>query len=200
MSRLSCLSTSIIILFLIGCSSMVGQGTPSEQDSAYKVNSAQGVSAELNDVINGMDRALRIEFNQLIELGESLNEKERELLLQLNEELSIGEEFDRLNQEMAANSQNEIDDLKKRNLSLIEELGFYLQELEGLRNDLDQYMTELSELERDNSKLSEEIQMFIIQDTDLINQLNQKENEIAILKDQLEQKANDELQKNTNSS
>jgi len=33
--------------------------------------------------------------------------------------------------------------------------------------------------------------MIIIEDTDLVNQLNQKEDQIAILKDQLEQKNED---------
>ena len=107
---------------------------------------------------------------------------------QLDEVLGRGNELDRLNQEMAANSQNEIYDLKKRNSALTEELDAYLQQLESLRNDLNQSMTKLSDLESNNSKLNEDIQMIITEDTDLVNQLIQKEDEITTLKEQLDQK------------
>ena len=52
-------------------------------------------------------------------------------------------------------------------------------------------ITKLYDLEDNNSKLNNDIQMIIIEDTDLVNQLNQKEDQIAILKDQLEQKNED---------
>ena len=61
-------------------------------------------------------------------------------------------------------------------------------------------MVKLSDLENNNSKLNEDIQMLITADTDLINQLIQKEDEITILKDQLEQKIEDSIQENVDSS
>ena len=78
--------------------------------------------------------------------------------------------------------------MKKRNSALTEELDAYLQQLESLRNDLNQSMTKLSDLESNNSKLNEDIQMIITEDTDLVNQLIQKEDEITTLKEQLDQK------------
>ena len=113
------------------------------------------------------------------------------MLKELDEALKIGDEFDRLNQELAANSQNEIEDLKKTNSVLMQKLDVYVEQLKNLRDDLNQSMTKLYDLEDNNSKLNNDIQMIIIEDTDLVNQLNQKEDQIAILKDQLEQKNED---------
>jgi len=196
-------------LSLIGCSGVVGQGTDSEEGAFLGGNSKNitgivetgpELSGELNDALNGMSKELRREFNQLMDLGKSLSEKEEMLLKQLGEALNRGNELDRLNQEMAANSQNEIEDLKKTNSALKDELGMYLKQLDSLRDDLNESMTKLFNLENNNSKLNDDIRMIIIGDTDLVNQLNQKEDEIVILKDQLEQKAKDEMQKNGNSS
>ena len=185
---------SITILSLIGCSGFIGQGTASGEGASFPtgmrdiVEADPELSGELNDALNGMSKELRIEFNQLMDLGKSLSEKEEMLLKQLGEALDRGDELDILNQEMAANSQNGIDDLQKINSGLTEKLDEYLQQLESLRNDLNQSMTKLSDLENNNSKLNEDIQILLIADTDLINQLIQKEDEITILKDQLEQK------------
>lgn len=197
---------SIIILSLIACGGLVGQGTGNEESSNSDqmeldlVEAGAELSGELNDALNGMSKELRIEFNQFMDLGKSLSEKEEMLLKQLDEALYRGDEFDRLNQEMAANYQNEIENLKKTNSALKDELDIYLKQLDDLRDDLNQSMTKLFNLENNNSKLNDDIQMLIIGDTDLINQLIQKEDEIVILKDQLEQKVEDEMQKNGNSS
>ena len=189
MRKLIYLITLIMVFTLIGCSGVIGQGAASEEDISLDIlKVGPEISEELKGKLNGMSKELRREFNELMLLGKLLNEKEEVLLKQLDEVLGRGNELDRLNQEMAANSQNEIYDLKKRNSALTEELDAYLQQLESLRNDLNQSMTKLSDLESNNSKLNEDIQMIITEDTDLFNQLIQKEDEITTLKEQLDQK------------
>ena len=192
MRKLIYLITLIMIFTLIGCSGVIGQGAASEEDISLDIlKIGPEISEGLNYALNEVSEELRREFNQLMDLRKSLSEKEEILLKELDEALKIGDEFDRLNQELAANSQNEIEDLKKTNSVLMQELDVYVEQLKNLRDDLNQSMTKLYDLEDNNSKLNNDILMIIIEDTDLVNQLNQKEDQIAILKDQLEQKIED---------
>ena len=192
MRKLIYLITLIMIFTLIGCSGVIGQAAASEEDISLDIlKIGPEISEGLNYALNEVSEELRREFNQLMDLRKSLSEKEEILLKELDEALKIGDEFDRLNQELAANSQNEIEDLKKTNSVLMQELDVYVEQLKNLRDDLNQSMTKLYDLDDNNSKLNNDIQMIIIEDTDLVNQLNQKEDQIAILKDQLEQKNED---------
>ena len=178
-----------ITLSLIGCNSVVGQGTGAEQTEKDR-NLDFAISNALEKEVNGMSEELKNEFNQLMNEGKDLVRGIGILEKEINDAIRKAENLENLNKKMTTRSEDagkEIDLLINSNKDLIEQFDQIKIELDQTKKLIGLTEKNIIYLEQENENLNIELDKLLNNNNQLLVLLKYKEAEIQGLLVQLDQ-------------